>query len=165
MGYFVFTWMQKPANYSNTNYIITCVVAMLVTMIFFLLNKRITELIWGCQNTAYKIEKELGIIYNGNMKYLKLGLYGNLLSETIKIKLDEIDEQNFDNYEEYYKTLKDVTKPTIKAHFNFKKHTGQINLLFIAVMIIYIMLLFQTGSFNKGKQDVDKINNEIINIY
>ena len=95
IGYFAITWVQKPENFTILNYTLTCSCGIIITLVFALINHRITSLIWNCQNNAYFNEKDLGFKENNDnsyersdYKYTKLGLYGNLLNEKIRKKLD-----------------------------------------------------------------------------
>ncbi len=141
IGYFALTWVQKPENYSILIYILTCSCGIIITLVFALMNHRITRLIWNCQNKAYLNEKDLGFKQNGDFDFTKLGLYGNLLNEKIREKLDEGEEN-----------------PEIGniGIFNPLNHTGILNWFFIMVIIGFIILIFQTCDLNREKIEWDK---------
>ena len=123
IGYFIITYLQKPENFTPFLYSFLCGIAIIVTIIFALLNYRITELIWRCQNVAYLCETEMNV---------SKGLYSNLLVKVIK---DNIDENgNLDN----------LPKPTILDYFNPFKHTGAINFFFVLVIAAFSFLWYIT---------------------
>lgn len=139
IGYFIFTWLQKPENFSVLNYIITCLCGMLITFFFFLINHRITRLLWKCQNEAYLIEKELGFHIKNENIYAKHGVYGKILTEEIRKKIDD------GNTEDLEKSNSGLFNP-----FN---HSGILNWFFIIVAMIFFILLFQTSSLNSAKSE------------
>jgi hypothetical protein len=84
IGYFILTWIQKPENYSEVDYVLVCICGIIMTILFFFINQRITEILWRCQNIAYLIERDLGFNRKND-----LGLYGVLLDTKIKNQLDD----------------------------------------------------------------------------
>lgn len=130
IGYFIFTWVQKPSNYSFTLYLFVCLIGVIISLIFALLSHRLTKLIWKCQNVAYLTENQMKI---------KNGLYGNLLSNDIKTKLDN------------NVSINELSRSTFRNHFNPLNHTGILNWFFILVMIAFISLLGNVDTLRTEK--------------
>ena len=141
IGYFIFTWIYNPSNYSIYIYGFTVFLGVLLTILFSLINHRITKLIWQSQNVAYLIEKKMDV---------DNGLYGNVISNKIINKLN-----NGISLEELKKTkLTDLLNPL--------QHTGILNWFFIVIALIFLSLILNTNNLNKEKEEWDKNQKQLL---
>ncbi|MEZ5082867.1 MAG: hypothetical protein R2750_05400 [Bacteroidales bacterium] len=134
LGYFILTWIQKPENFNTFTYISVSMAGIFVSILFCLINHRITKLIWKCQNKAYLIEKDLGFTDCGQFINAKTGIYGRFLEVNIKDKLDNNQESQL---------AKDSP-----ALLNPLKHSGALNWMYIIVTVFYIFLLCQLKDYS-----------------
>ncbi len=139
--YFILTWMSLPEHFTVFIYVLSCLVGILLSILFFLLNHRNNEIIWTYQNNGYMYEKKLGLIDFESDKPVH-GLFGAIIKSEIK---DRIDTEKKPDIE-----LKAIDKPKL---LNLRTHIGAINWFFILVIISFIILLFRTCSLKEEKRN------------
>jgi hypothetical protein len=139
LGYFILTWIQKPEHYTALTYILTCSCGIIISLLFYFINHRITKLLWQCQNKAYLIEKDLGFKANSSFQNTQIGIYGRFVTEGIRNDLDNGKE------DELEKNSSGLLNP-----FN---HSGILNWFFILVVIFYIILITQTCNLYENKKE------------
>lgn len=129
IGYFIFTWVLNPDNFSESRYIFTCLAGITVTIIFFFLNYRISELIWRCQNQAYLLEKDLLFNSEDVCKPEMRGVYSTIVNAKVRERLDKGIYGN------------KITLINFPGQFNPRHHFGALNLFFIIVFIAQIWMI------------------------
>ena len=143
IGYFIFTWLHDPSNYSAYIYGFTVVLGVFTTISFSFINHRLTKLIWQSQNVAYLTEKKMSICD---------GLYGNVISEKIIAKLDNGT------------SLKELQNSRLKDHIHPLTHTGILNWFFIVIAIIFLALSLNICHLGEKQEEWDKTQKQLLEI-